>query len=401
MHIPRPAKLLFQIDDGWNNYLSKYGHSVPEWTKLVIERMLACGTALMGIRKYCCSSPDCSHTKYICQSCKSKGCSSCGVKATEQWATEQMHILPDCDWQHITLTMPDKLWPAFNQNWPLLNMLFSCAANTFLTWAKKMGIEIGLFSALHTYGRKLNQHPHIHLSVTRGGLSTKNNQWRSLFFKKKVIEKYWRHAVITLLRKSYDRLDLAAAGYEHIRDYREWCQFLEVQFQRRWKVHFSKKTENAWQNVSYIGRYLKRPPISASKLRHYSGGAVVHHYYDHRSQKHGKQVLSQEEMIERYISHIPDKHFKMIRYYGFLSNRKRSSLLPKVYAALGTEVKIKPAKPGFSAQMKQFTNVDPYQCILCGNRMIFTHAEAGLRPEELLAKRRHQFQRERWLRQAA
>jgi hypothetical protein len=33
--------------------------------------------------------------------------------------------------------MPDKLWPAFNHNWPLLNQLFACAANTLLRGAKK------------------------------------------------------------------------------------------------------------------------------------------------------------------------------------------------------------------------------------------------------------------------
>lgn len=35
---------------------------------------------------------------------------------------------------------------------------------------KIMGVEIDIFCALHTYGRQLNQHPHIHLSITRGGL---------------------------------------------------------------------------------------------------------------------------------------------------------------------------------------------------------------------------------------
>ncbi|WGM18191.1 transposase zinc-binding domain-containing protein (plasmid) [Arsenophonus nasoniae] len=37
---------------------------------------------------------------FFCQSCKSKACSSCGFKATEQWLAQQVHILPDCDWQH-------------------------------------------------------------------------------------------------------------------------------------------------------------------------------------------------------------------------------------------------------------------------------------------------------------
>ncbi|EPX8936464.1 IS91 family transposase, partial [Morganella morganii] len=40
MYIPRPAKLLFQIDDDWNRLLINRGHTIPEWTKLVIERML-------------------------------------------------------------------------------------------------------------------------------------------------------------------------------------------------------------------------------------------------------------------------------------------------------------------------------------------------------------------------
>ncbi|MEL5515778.1 transposase zinc-binding domain-containing protein, partial [Serratia bockelmannii] len=75
------------------------------------------------------------HARFFCQSCKSKACSSCGLKATEQWIAEQQHILPDCDWQHVTFTMPHLLWPFFNNNWPLLNELFRCATRAMLRWA--------------------------------------------------------------------------------------------------------------------------------------------------------------------------------------------------------------------------------------------------------------------------
>nr|WP_245675267.1 transposase zinc-binding domain-containing protein [Candidatus Erwinia dacicola] len=57
MYIPRPAKLLFTVDDGWNRYLEKHGDSVSQWTQLAVERMLACGTCAMGVRRYCCASP--------------------------------------------------------------------------------------------------------------------------------------------------------------------------------------------------------------------------------------------------------------------------------------------------------------------------------------------------------
>ena len=98
--------------------------------------------------------------------------------------------------------------------------------------------------------------------------------------------------------------------------------------------------------MKYLGRYLKRPPVSASRLRHYAGGAVVHHYLDHRTGKHKRQTLSQEEMIGRYISHVPARHFKMVRYSGFLANRKRGTLLPKVWKALSMTARENRSGPG-------------------------------------------------------
>jgi len=111
-------------------------------------------------------------------------------------------------------------------------------------------------------------------------------------------------------------------------------------------------------------------------MRHYSGCAVVHHYYDNRTQQYRQQTLSQEEMLGRYISHIPAKYFKMVRYYGFLSNRKRGKLLPKVYEAFEMEAMKNQEQPGFASQMKAFLPTDPYKCILCGNRLRFTGAQA-------------------------
>lgn len=102
-------------------------------------------------------------------------------------------------------------------------------------------------------------------------------------------------------------------------------------------------------------------------------------------------------MPGRYISHIPAKHFKMVRYYGFLSNRKRGELLPKVYEALQMEARKKPEQPGFAALMKGFLRTDPYKCILCGNRLRFTSAQAGRHATELVAERLHAIDRKRWL----
>ena len=123
------------------------------------------------------------------------------------------------------------------------------------------------------------------------------------------------------------------------------------------------------------------------------------HYFDHRTQRHRIQRLTQKEMLWRYINHISSHHFKMVRYYGFLANRKRETLLAKVCNVLNMKDKLQ--KPGFASLMKQFPNVDPYQCVLCGNRMVFNSAKAGICVERLLDMRRQQFATERWLRQTA
>ena len=87
-----------------------------------------------------------------------------------------------------------------------------------------MGLEVGIFGALHTYGRGLNWHPHIHLSVTRGGLD-ENDNWQPIYFKKKHVEYHWRRSLIDLLRRKYDELNLSTGSTEHIQDYRQWHFF--------------------------------------------------------------------------------------------------------------------------------------------------------------------------------
>jgi len=75
-----------------------------------------------------------------------------------------------------------------------------------------------------------------------------------------------------------------------------------------------RKKTRGWHSVKYLGRYLKRLRLSASCLRHYADGAVVYHYLDHRMEKYKRQMPSQKDMIEHDISHVPSRHFEMMRY---------------------------------------------------------------------------------------
>ncbi|WP_155081296.1 transposase [Piscirickettsia salmonis] len=103
---------------------------------------------------------------------------------------------------------------------------------------------------------------------------------------------------------------------------------------QRWKVHFAQPKENHQHNVDYLGRYIKRPALANARMEHYDGNVVIFRYLDHKTKQQKMKKQSIDDFIDRLTQHIPDKFFKMIRYYGFLSYRTRTIILPKIYDLL-------------------------------------------------------------------
>ena len=180
-----------------------------------------------------------------------------------------------------------------------------------------------MFAALHTYGRQLNFNCHIYLSLAEYGLN-KQGELKTFTFPFKNLMSMWRFGVIDLLRDNVEKLTFPESVKGVISNRQEWRRYLNTQYNR-----------------------------------------------------HKALTLTQEEMLLRLLSHIPEKYFKMVRYYGFLSNKLRGSMLSVIYEQLDQTLSlIKPLS--FAAMMKVMMNVDPYQCILCGCRMTFRWFEKGM-----------------------
>ena len=86
--------------------------------------------------------------------------------------------------------------------------------------------------------------------------------------------------------------------------------------------------------------------------------------------------------IGRFVRHIPDANFRMIRYYGFLANAVRGKLLPVVYELLNQSVKQKTSLDWRTIMNKTF-NIDQLECILCGSELAFVGAVFGVSQSEL------------------
>ena len=73
----------------------------------------------------------------------------------------------------------------------------------------------------------------------------------------------------------------------------------------------------------------------------------------------------------------------MVRYFGFLAKRVCGEKLPEVYSALGMGKPEPVPKVCYAQMSKQFLRRDPFECVLCGGKMVYRRAVAGLSVTQL------------------
>src|SRR5207344_579341 len=82
-----------------------------------------------------------------------------------------------------TFTVPAELRFAFQAQPGLMHdLLFAESAATLQQVAAEprlLGGELGFVGVLHTWGRQLQHHPHVHYVVPGGGLSADQSRWHA------------------------------------------------------------------------------------------------------------------------------------------------------------------------------------------------------------------------------
>ncbi|MCP4473513.1 MAG: hypothetical protein GY821_02870 [Gammaproteobacteria bacterium] len=124
-----------------------------------IVKVMSCQRRCNGFAIYRCSNKDCHHAKVVPFTCGGRFCNRCGHKSTQIWIAKQTDTLPETTWQHITFTLPDVFWNLFWENRWMLNAIARIAAEVIQSIALERGIKVGIFTALHTFGRDLKRYP--------------------------------------------------------------------------------------------------------------------------------------------------------------------------------------------------------------------------------------------------
>lgn len=169
------------IQDVFHQFLPEYSetHLFSEQQRMVALCISKCRTNEMGANVSECES---CHKRYIhYNSCKNRHCPMCQGMDVDEWIDKQQENVLDIPYFHTVFTIPEELYPLVYSNQKLLyDVLYHAAHRTMAELSsdpKHLGAKIGYICVLHTWGSRMNYHPHLHTIVLGGGLDPVN-QWK-------------------------------------------------------------------------------------------------------------------------------------------------------------------------------------------------------------------------------
>ena len=348
----------------------------------VLRHLAACGTPALGANLFVC--PQCPHRHWAPRSCGDRPCPRCLAAKSRQWLEKQTRSLLPVTYYHCVFTLPAELNSLVLANQGrLYSLLFDCAAQSLLEFGRnRLHGDLGITAVLHSWGQKLDFHPHLHCIVTGGALSPDGKRWRSpkqrkFLFPVQALGVLFRGKFLAGLRQ------MLAAGELHLPDpglktpatLADWFSLL---YNKPWVVYAKRPFGGAQQVLSYLANYTHRVALSNRRII----AVDAHHQsvtFAYRDYRHGSQLkeltLSALEFIRRFSLHILPPGLVRIRHYGILGNNRRKRAIEAaraIFKCRGRAVELQP----------QSVADKPMLCPLCGKAAIrlvaFTDAAGAL-----------------------
>jgi hypothetical protein len=347
----------------WNQFIALYSDKIRKTIFREVEKMLECGSLEKGFIEFKCEA--CGETKRVGFRCKSRFCTSCGKIRCDDWAEEMTGRLINIGHRHMVFTIPKELRKVFAEKRELLALIPQCASRAVISWFqernKKEAYMPGIVAVIHTFGRDLKWNPHVHMLVTEGG------EGNVTIFKKMNYINY------EALRKRWQKLLLDEIELEMINK-KKWFRELKNNIYKKTEegfyVYAKGIVKTAEAAFKYVGRYAARPAIAESRIIKYDGKKVTFYYERHEDGKRVEETIDAIDFIGKLIRHIPEKGFKMIRYYGiYAKSKKHKEKFFKLMKEVVLEMKRKLRK--WKYRILKYFGVDILKCEKCGAQMRF------------------------------
>ena len=268
-------------------YLEKYTPS-PEQAK-VANCIINCKTGAYGANVSICE--DCGHLQIHYNSCRNRCCPMCQALPKEKWMDKRREDVLDAPYFHVVFTVPHELNALIYSNQKLLyDALYSSVSATLneLTLdTKHLGAKVGYICILHTWGSEMNYHPHLHVILLGGGLTSKN-QWRDkgndFFLPIKAISKLFRGKYLDKLKELWEQNELRFHGSsEKYRNRYTFKELLDTCYSKKWIPHCKKTFNGAQSVINYLGKYTHRIAISNHRIICMNDNTVTFYVKDYKN----------------------------------------------------------------------------------------------------------------------
>ena len=277
-----------------------------------VEKMIHCGDPAFGGTMFGC--PHCGKLKFVPFRCHSRFCPTCGNLYSMCRTTSMAFKLINVPHRHCVFTIDSHLREFFLKDRSLLDCLFhsvnKVVSRMFFKQNQAMNFVPGFIMVLHTFGRDLKWNPHVHCLISEGGYSD-NGVWRNI-----------RHFSYSFLRNAFRTVLLDEMESKLGPSFKQVKARCYREHKEGFYVYAKPKKCNPETAIKYIGRYLGRPVIASSRIDRYDGDFVTFHYNRHEDDAYVEETLPVMEFIQRLIQHIPEKHYKMLRYGGIYARHR-------------------------------------------------------------------------------
>jgi hypothetical protein len=289
-------------------YIETFGEAMPFEHRKVINAIINCRTQYCGTMIYQCE--ECGQNHIVYRSCGNRHCPNCQHHKTQQWLIKQVdRQLPGHHFM-ITFTMPQQIRRFIRSHQrPCYAAMFKASSQTMKKLAlneKYIGGDLpGFLGVLHTWGRQLAYHPHIHYVVPGGALSKKDDRWYpsrvDFYLPVKAMSKIFKAKFRDEMRKS--NLD---------------SNIPEQVWDQEWVVNCQAVGAGA-HSIKYPAPYVFKVAISNSRIIKVEDHKVFFKYKKPQSNRWRTMRLDVMEFIRRFLQHVLPSGFMKVRYYGFLS----------------------------------------------------------------------------------
>ena len=260
---------------------------------------------------------DCAGTDFAYHSCHHRACPRCGGNRTAAWTARQEARLLPVPYFLVTFTVPAELRASFARQPAAMHaVLFresAAALQQVAAERRLLGAELGFVGVLHTWGRQLQHHPHVHYIVPGGGLSADGRKWIP------ARQADWLLPVQKLAAVFRRRMEVAlcaGAPAEH-------AAIPAGMWRGRWVVHTQPAGSGA-AVVRYLARYVGRTAIGDERIVTATDAAVTFRYTDSATQQPRLCTLTAEEFLRRYLQHVPPSGQHRVRYFGWMHPSAKS-----------------------------------------------------------------------------